>query len=134
MTRIMMLAPDDRDLPYVCNLTFQKAMIAEGWKTPNTYGNEYATIENEPAVYVFVAVDDYDFLRSFVGYAGMSVKLRQRLTGHPVKAELDDLGLYVTTWFKPTLASDLREFERACIQRFVPPWNIIGKPRGLVMS
>ena len=129
-----MLAPDARGFPFGCNLALQKDLQSEGWLTPNSYGRDYAPVENKPGVYLFVVVDDYDYRRSFVGYAGMSSKLLQRITGHPVKAELDDLGLYVATYFKLTPACDLRDFERVCIRRFVPPWNIIGKPRGVIVS
>lgn len=124
------LEPDTRNFPFVCFQSLQRDLVSEGWKTPNSYGSDFAPVKNIPGVYLFMVVDDYDFKRSFVGYVGMSVKLLQRVAGHPIKAELDALGLWVPIWFKPTPANGLRDFERTCIQRFDPPWNIIGKKRG----
>ena len=103
---------------------------ADGWLTPDTYGKEFAWFTNIPAVYLFNRIDmnDWSFV---VAYVGMSTNLLQRMTGHPVLAEVAESGLYVQRWFKPTPREKLRAVERQYIQKFNPPWNIIGKKRGL---
>jgi hypothetical protein len=90
-----------------------KRIWSEGWLTPNS---RLCTCGEQARVYLFVVVDDYE---SFVGYAGMS-----SCSGSRAKAELDDLE-------RCGAACDAK---RVCIRRFVPPWNIIGKPRGAIMS
>ena len=121
-------------LPFAAYPPLRDALVSEGWVSPNTYCNYFAEPENFPAVYLFMVVDKETYNQAFIAYAGMSVKLAQRLDGHEIAAELQALNLYCPVWFKPTPQTDLRAFEKVCIRRFVPPWNIIGKPRGVIVS
>lgn len=106
----------------------------DGWLTPNTYGREYADFGNFAAVYLFVTVDIGESWDFRVSYVGMSTNLLQRMTGHPIFAEVSAGGGYVQRWFKPTPREKLRETERQYIRRFNPPWNISGKARGVIAS
>ena len=115
----------------VKRMEWQSSMEADGWKTPDTYGREFAAFGSFSAVYLFNRMgicDDYSFV---VAYVGMSTNLIQRMTGHPVLAEISADRIYVQRWFKPTPRDLLREVERHYIQKFNPPWNIVGKKRGL---
>lgn len=103
----------------------------DGWFTPNTYGKEFRPIEAAPAVYLFMMTEDLTFERGLIAYVGMSANLKQRLAGHPVLAEIDKEGRWVTPWFKPTGKRDLSRVERKYIDRFDPPWNIQGRKRGI---
>lgn len=111
-------------------IEWRDAMGADGWRTPNTYGRDYGQITNIPAVYLF-NIMDMDGWAHMVAYVGMSTNLQQRITGHPILSEITVPGRYVQTWFKPTPRDQLRQVERSYIQQFNPPWNIVGKKRGL---
>jgi hypothetical protein len=112
-------------------MEWRESIEADGWLTPNTYGREFAPITNISAVYLFNLLDIEDDWKSDVVYVGMSTKLLQRVTGHPVLAEIAKANLYVQKWFKPTPRENLRDVERLYIQKFNPPWNIVGKARRL---
>jgi hypothetical protein len=110
---------------------WRDSIEADGWVTPDTYGREFASFGNFPAVYLFNRMgilDDYSFV---VAYVGMSTNLAQRMTGHPILTEISTGDGYVQRWFKQTPRDLLRDVERHYIQKFNPPWNIIGKKRGL---
>ena len=109
----------------------QSDLTADGWRTPNTYGNDFAEPECAPGVYLFLMGRDFLFHDGLVAYVGMSRNLAQRLSNHPTKAEIDSAAAWVATWFKPTPASNLRCIERQYIRQFDPPWNIIGRKRGI---
>ena len=124
-----MKAPNLRDYR-----KFRAELVSDGWRTPNTYCREFASPTNIPSIYLFLLVNDQYFDKAFVAYVGMSTKLLQRLTGHPVWAEMDQPGYWAMQWFKPTERADLRAVECGYIAKFDPPWNINGKPRGVILS
>lgn len=109
----------------------QASLIEDGWRTPNTYGNDFAEPHPGPGVYLFLMGRDLWFQDGLVAYVGMSRNLVQRLSAHPTRAEIDKAAAWVSTWFKAAPASDLRGVELQYIRQFDPPWNIIGKKRGL---
>lgn len=107
-------------------------LLKEGWRTPDTYSNDFEPITAIPAVYLFLLVDQSDYLTEFVAYVGMSANLKQRMQRHETKPQIGKDGHWLMTWFKPTPEQSLREIEAKYIKRFNPPWNIIGRTRGLV--
>jgi hypothetical protein len=111
----------------------QRELIAEGWFTPNTYGNCFRPITDGSAVYLFLMYRHGCFDKALVAYVGMSKKLSQRLSGHPVFSEIDTPERWVMQWFKPVQPQDLRKTEAHYITKFDPPWNIIGRPRGVAL-
>lgn len=114
-------------------------LISNGWKTPNTYDNCYACPINGPAVYLFLlhgmdkADGFHDFERAIVAYVGMSSRLAQRWTAHSVLREIESFGNYIQRWFLPTPRQMLRSRELHLIKKFDPPWNILGRERGVFL-
>ena len=106
-------------------------LVREGWRTPDTYSNDFAQITNRSAVYLFLLINQDGYDKAMVAYVGMSTKLLQRLTGHSILAEIDTPGYWPMRWFKPVAAKDLRSVEAKYITQFDPPWNVIGRPRGV---
>lgn len=109
----------------------QAALVEDGWRTPNSYGKDFAVLPRESGVYLFLVGRDFWFEEGLVAYVGMSRNLVQRLTAHPTKSEIDRAAAWVLTWFKTVPAGDIRSVERQYIQQFDPPWNIVGRRRGL---
>jgi hypothetical protein len=119
-------------VPYIPYIPLRKQLEEQGWRTPNTYcSRSYGDFDSSPANYLFIILDTETYERAFVGYVGMSLNMEKRMRAHPVRREIDALQVYVQTWFIQTPANQLRAFERACIRRFDPPWNISGKARGV---
>lgn len=123
--------------PFANWLPIRNCLIQGGWKTPNTYGNEFGEIDSFPAVYLFAAVDlsfggDRSEISGFVAYVGMSKRLADRLASHPIKAKLNKHEWFIQTWFMPEKEPLLRETERRFIRAFDPPFNLSGKVAGLV--
>ena len=104
------------------------------WRSPDTYCKDFAKIADMPAVYMFLLVDSCAFDKALVAYVGMSKRLSQRLSGHPVLAEIETPGYWSMRWFKPVTASALRSVEASYITKFDPPWNIMGRPRGVILQ
>ena len=107
-----------------------KSLKHEGWFSPNTYCNVFREPDDISAVYLFLCVSDYE--DAFVGYVGMSTRLSQRLSGHPILSNIRrNSDFWVMTWFTPVQKPKLRTTELSYIQRFDPPWNVVGKKRGM---
>ena len=108
-------------------------LIAEGWKSPDTYDLHFASAGNIPAVYLFLLTDAETFDEVRVGYVGMSTQLRTRWANHEILSSIRaDKRFWVKRWFLPTIADDLRRVEAEYIRHFDPPWNIVGRVRGIV--
>lgn len=109
------------------------SLEADGWLSPNTYISRiYERIGSNPAIYLFLLHNSDDPSKAFVGYIGMATKVADRLKKHHVLPELRALpGFVPVIWFKPTGHRDLREAERRYILAYNPPWNVIGKQRGV---
>lgn len=115
---------------------FQKlraSLVTDGWVSPDTYCNFYAPISKKPAVYLLMLVDRESFSQALVAYVGMSGSLANRLAKHPVQREIACESHAVFRWFKPTSTQKLRQVESEYIKKFDPPWNIIGRPRGVAL-
>lgn len=106
----------------------------DGWLSPDSYGRDFATAEDVPAVYLFLAIDMEDMERFHVAYVGMSRAVRRRWATHPTLREIRKSGWYVKRLFKPTNPDILRETERGYIQKFDPPWNLAGRRRGVAVQ
>jgi hypothetical protein len=109
-------------------------LFNDGWRTPNTYCKHYAQVEQIPAIYMFVLVDNWAFKKAIVAYVGMSLSLKSRLANHEMNSQLDIPNYSIMRWFKPIAPDDLRSVERAYIRKYDPPWNIAGRTRGLVLQ
>jgi len=103
----------------------------EGWRTPQCYSKDFGATGDFPAIYAFLLVDNMEFKRARPAYVGMSKRLAQRWSGHPILTELDEVGLWVQKWFLRVPMENLRIAEAAHISRFDPPWNVIGRKRGV---
>lgn len=108
----------------------RERLVDDGWRTPNTYGNEFADIADFSAVYLFLLVDE-DFSRSLVAYVGMSKSLEKRMIGHSIMADLKNQDGWPMTWFKRVNVPALRRVEASYIKKFDPPWNLAGRKRGV---
>ena len=123
-----------REATFSKYVPLRKSLVSDGWLTPNTYGNEFAHIENISAVYLFMLSRAFDFDEALVAYVGMSTKLQQRISSHNILPLIDKPGFWVTRWFKPVPRADLRPTEARYIAQFNPPWNTIGRPRGVLLN
>ena len=118
---------------------FKQALAADGWQSPDTYCNYFAPLENKPGVYLFLLHKPYaegmlGFDRVVVAYVGMSRHVKTRLATHDVLPKIETPDAWVMRWFKPTPLKALREAEGEYIRRFDPPWNIIGRSRGVIVQ
>lgn len=111
--------------------SMRDVLILDGWLSPDTYARHFAEIPSSPAVYLLMMADRATLTQAIVAYVGMSQNLAQRLSGHPVINEIESDTRSVFRWFKPTKAKNLRSVEARYIHRFDPPWNVIGRPRGV---
>lgn len=109
---------------------FNDWLEADGWLSPDTYGREFAVAEDFPAIYMFLAVDDFLEPKFHVAYVGMSTKLASRWAAHPTLRKISSETFYVKRLFKHTPKELLRAEERRYIRHFTPPWNIIGRVAG----
>ena len=113
----------------------EELLISDGWRTPDTYCNKsFMPVEGIPAVYLFEVVNTETYTTGFVAYVGMSKNLHQRFSSHEILRELYDLDHWVCRWFKPTEEPDLRQIESHYIKKFDPPWNIVGRVRGVSLQ
>lgn len=114
----------------------KSALVADGWVTPNTYDRAYVPCPEGPGVYLLLAVDRNFYDNGFVAYVGMSMILTRRIGDscgdrrHSVIREIDSLNLWPQRWIKETEADQLRATERFYIEKFDPPFNIIGRRKG----
>jgi len=102
-----------------------------GWRTPQTYCNKFSAAGDFPAVYLFLLVDIKETKAARPAYVGMSTRLAQRWSGHPILHELSGMNLWVQKWFLRQPKRDLRSVEAVNIERFDPPWNVNGRRRGV---
>lgn len=125
------------DFPWQNSETIRDQLLKEGWRTEDTYCNYFEEIKNFSAIYLFL-LHDHRLVwaspdKAFIGYVGMATRLKQRLLGHPILNEIYEQfeHFYAQRWFLRTPIVSLRQVERKHIQRFNPPWNIIGRQRGI---
>lgn len=118
--------------PWGDSRTISAFLSEKGWVTPDTYvSSEFKPITGGPAVYLFLLYERDDYRKALVAYVGQSTRLTRRLEGHSILAMLEQDNTYVSRWFLPTARDDLRAVEMHYIRHFDPPWNIVGRRRGL---
>lgn len=107
----------------------------DGWRSPDTYSDKFFDdVINGSAVYAIEAFDaNHCFTKktTFIAYIGMATNLARRFAGHEVITLIKKDGFWPKRWFKPTPTHLLRITERQYIERFNPPYNIIGRRRGV---
>lgn len=102
------------------------------WLTPNTYDQNFC----EPGgrgIYLLAkrtVLHEKRKVKFKILYVGMSLNLRQRLARHEVLTELKGRFDDVVIFFQ-NHSDDLRNLERHFIHYFNPPYNTIGRKRGL---
>lgn len=109
-------------------------MVSDGWKTPDTYNNHFDMPGLFPAVYLFALFDPDRFDKALVAYVGMSKQVSARWAGHNILPELRESQYWPQRWFKRVKPAQLRVEEARLIQAFDPPWNIIGRRRGVMVQ
>jgi hypothetical protein len=106
-------------------------ILGDEWKTPNTYCNKFSEIGDFPAVYALVVYDKdcwfQDVIKFKIAYVGMSKRLSRRFKQHHALTIIEETGCYCQTWFMRAEPDELRDLERALIQKYDPPLNLIGK-------
>lgn len=106
-------------------------ILGAGWKTPDTYCNDFAVIGDFSAVYAIVLFDDdwlfKSGLRFKIAYIGMSKRLSRRFANHHALRMVKETERYYQTWFKHVHPDALRVEERNLIRKYDPPLNLIGK-------
>jgi hypothetical protein len=126
----MMMQTRENQHRWTCHRNFTNALVADGWRTPDTYTECFESISDFSAVYMLLLVETEFFRKSMVAYVGMSTQLSRRLSGHPILRELSQTEHWPMRWFKPVPRSDLREVEAHYIRTLDPPWNLSGRRRG----
>jgi hypothetical protein len=112
----------------------QRTFNTEGWLTPNSYSNNFASLPKRPGIYVLVRATWYPTISHRVLYVGMSTNIAKRLDGHEIKAmcdKEDGKNDYVQVYFKTCPPEALRARERRLIKRFNPPFNLQHRVRGI---
>jgi excinuclease UvrABC nuclease subunit len=102
------------------------------WLTPNTYDPNFADPKGR-GVYLLaqrIVLYEKRKVKFKILYVGMSLNLRQRLTRHEVLMELKGRFDDVVIFFQ-NHAGNLRNLERHFIHSLNPPYNTIGRRRGL---
>jgi excinuclease UvrABC nuclease subunit len=106
----------------------------DGWRTPNSYSHHYAPIPNGSGVYILGGSINKTYCedkKEKVLYVGMSTILCNRIRGHSVIKEIEEINMYVRVFFKSYHSSIIRKEEGELIKKYNPPYNIIGKIRGI---
>ncbi len=100
--------------------------VKDGWRTPNTYGENYAPLPSLPGVYLLVLVRYGATLRDIaqtVMYVGSTDNILQRCKYHPVKYRmLEDFPEdNCVCYFK--VCDDYRVQEKRLIGQLQPRYN-----------
>lgn len=109
------------------------------WLTPNTYTSKiYSCLPKASGIYAIVkaTLDEYYTLcKKEVMYVGMSQNIAQRHTGHEIKKMIEsDMGEDQGPWLQVFFfecEDRLRDVEREIISGINPPYNIMGRTRGV---
>jgi excinuclease UvrABC nuclease subunit len=115
------------ELPYA-------ELIASGWRTQDSYYKQYEMIPDESGVYMITAITDRPYgtpTTEVIAYIGMSKRLSSRHKAHPITKELYRQKYYCRVFFKRFPTEKIRVIERELIHKYNPPYNIIGKRRGI---
>jgi hypothetical protein len=116
------------------HVVIDKTLEKLGWLTPNSYGRDYSPVLPIPALYIF-SLFDWPKCSSRALYVGQTRNVEKRWSRHSVLPELSRLEnnqRWVIKLFIPWDASRLRRDERFLIGALNPPFNIIGRARGII--
>jgi hypothetical protein len=114
-----------------CAKSLKDELQSDDWFSPDTYCNFFKEVTEGPAVYLFLLHKTETYTDALIAYVGMSTCLDQRLASHNILPDLHKPGFWPMRWFKPIAEQNLRGVERDYIRKFDPPWNIVGRKRGV---
>lgn len=101
----------------------------KNWRTPQSYGPLFEPLPESGGIYAFVSVkflNNFSKIRRKILYVGMSQNIKKRVGNHPTLRKIHKRFDYICIYFLKH-DSDLRMLERYYIQKFNPPYNIIGR-------
>ena len=123
-----------RDAPkWRSSISLTKKLSEDGWRSPDSYSNDYKSLIDGPAVYLFMLYETETYRKAFVAYVGMSANLKIRMQGHNILPMLRQEGYWVKRWFKQVNEVELRKVEADLIASISPPWNVQGRTRGVYL-
>ena len=112
---------------------FKRELGLCGWRCADSYARYFDTVPEAPGVYLLIAYDFDNGRPPFVAYAGMSLCLARRLgLGHEIINQITDDKFWPQRWFCQFGGNEIRAIERAIILTLNPPYNIIGRKRGII--
>lgn len=96
------------------------------WKTPNTYGNNYAKVPHKSGVYLLVHFTNLLTINELlikpqILYVGSSIDLHQRKEKHEVKRHLSKIYDNIIFYFKET--DNYKNYEIELIKNIKPLYN-----------
>ena len=100
-----------------------------GWRTPNSYSNDYEEIPPEAGIYVLVNIDKSTNNEKIL-YVGMSKNLKNRLNSHQLRKRLENEFDFIHIFFIRKNAQILRKEEKNIIKKYNPPYNLQHRCRG----
>jgi len=115
------------------HLIIDKKLENLGWLTPNSYGRDFCEPPTSSALYIFTLFN-YERETSDALYVGQSKNLKNRWERHQILSEISKLSgpfQWIIKRFIPWEVGRLRHDERFLISGLNPPFNIIGKRRGI---
>jgi excinuclease UvrABC nuclease subunit len=134
-----MYLPSEKELAQWAHLRFWEAVHHDGWHTDPGYGpvKYQENVPNSPGLYLFALTDvsrNIPQLETLVAYVGKSRNVFKRQIGHEVRRLIQseispDLALEL--WFKSMPEQNIHDEEKRYIRLYNPPYNIIGRKRGL---
>ena len=112
-------------------------LVAEGWRTPNTYVNaEFGALPDAAGVYLFSYKEDMLDPKGVyrIVYVGKSANLRKRHRAHPVRAKIEQSGAelaHIMCWFKPADIEAIAQLEVDLIKKYDPSFNTAHRAKHL---
>jgi excinuclease UvrABC nuclease subunit len=92
-----------------------------GWKTPNTYDEDFSSPPPRSGVYMLVGLNDDEFKCRELLYIGSAKSLAIRYEKHEVRRVLQNIYKRVEFWFHEV---DLyRNREKELIKKYQPKFN-----------
>jgi excinuclease UvrABC nuclease subunit len=116
---------------------FAAALVQDGWRTPDSYSNDFEPLPPSPGVYLISLIK---FIRNQssttpqVLYVGKSTNLIERLSNHEVVAEIRDqvppycletgINYSIQRWFKNLDLTLIGAAEIELIKQYHPAFNL----------
>lgn len=92
-----------------------------GWKTPNTYGNNFGVPPQKSGVYLLLRLFDGNNPNYEIMYIGSAKYLYQRYERHEVKRVLQKIFGYIQFYW--IQVDEYRELEKELIKKYQPKFN-----------